>query len=136
MSKLQFIFLIVAVAQNTGNLGMIIEHAHKKAKPIKLTSLANFRRPSASSTKKGFKRIRYRKNISDQTNVSTLYSSNALAAIVPNHATNSSEMFLEKSTAPPKNLCETKPLCSNNQNERSEKMRAMSQIFQKRSHLL
>ena len=30
---------IVAVAQNTGNLGMITEHAHKKAKPVKFTSL-------------------------------------------------------------------------------------------------
>ena len=48
---------IVAVAKNTGNLGMIIEHAHKKAKPVKLTSLANFGRPSGSGTKKGFKRI-------------------------------------------------------------------------------
>ena len=53
----------VAVAQNTGNLGMIIEHAHKKARPVKLTSLANFGRPSGSGTKKGFKRIRNRKNI-------------------------------------------------------------------------
>ena len=54
---------ILAVAQNTGNLGMIIEHAHKKARPVKLTSLANFGRPSGSGTKKGFKRIRNRKNI-------------------------------------------------------------------------
>ena len=109
------------MAQNTGNLGMIIEHAHKKAKPVKLTSLANFGRPSGSDTKKGFKRIRNRKNISDQTNVSTLYPSNALTTIVPDNATNSSEMFLEKSTAPPKNLCKAEPSCSINQNEHKPK---------------
>ena len=43
------------MAQNTGSLGMIIEHAHKKAKPVKLTSLANFGRPSRSGTKRGLK---------------------------------------------------------------------------------
>ena len=32
---------ILAVAQNAGNLGMIVEHAHKKARPVKLTSLFN-----------------------------------------------------------------------------------------------
>ena len=57
---------ILAVAQNTENLGIIIEHADKKARPVKLTSLANFGRPSGSGTKKGFKRIRNQKNISDQ----------------------------------------------------------------------
>ena len=34
---------------------MIIEHAHKKARPVKLTSLANFRRPSGSGAKKNLK---------------------------------------------------------------------------------
>ena len=57
MPKLQLIISlrsdIVAVAQNTWNLGMIIEHAHKKAEPVKLTSLVNFGRPSGSGTKKG-----------------------------------------------------------------------------------
>ena len=109
------------MAQNTGNLGMIIEHGHNKARPVKLTSLANFGRPSGSGAKKGFKRIRNRKNISDQTNVSTLYPSNALAAAVPDYAINSSGMFIEKSTAPPENLCETEPLCSINQNEHKRK---------------
>ena len=101
---------------------MIIEHAHKKAKPVKLTSLANFGRPSRSGTKKGFKRIRNRKNVSDQTNVSTLYTSNTLAPIVPDHATNSSEMFIKKITPPPKTLFyKTEPSCSINQNERYRK---------------
>ena len=50
-----------------------------------------------------------------------VYPSNVLAAIVPDHATNSSEIFLEKSTAPPKNLCETEPSRSINQNERKRK---------------
>ena len=122
--------------QNTGNLGMIIERAHKKVKPVKLKSLANFGRPSESGAKKEFKRIRNRKIFSDQTNVSTLYPSNALAGIVPDYATNSFEMFHIKSTAPPKNLCETEPSCSINQNKRKRKNRAMSQIFQKTSHLL
>ena len=112
---------IVAVAQNTGNLGMIIEHAHKKTKPVKLPSLTNFGRPCGSGTKIEFKRIRNRKNISGQTNVLTLYPSNALAVIVPDHATNSSEMLPEKSTAPPKKLCKTEPLCSINQNECKQK---------------
>ena len=112
---------IVAVAKNTRNLGMIIEHAHKKAKPVKLTSLANFGRPSGSGTKKGFKRILNRKSISDQTNASTLYTSNALEAIVRDHATNASGMYIEKSTPPLKNLCETESSCSINQNERKRK---------------
>ena len=55
---------MVAMAQNTGNLGMILEHAHKKARLVRLTLLANFCRPSGSGTKKGFKRIRNQKNIS------------------------------------------------------------------------
>ena len=41
---------ILAVAQNAGNLGMIVEHAHKKARPVKLTSLFNFGRLSGSGT--------------------------------------------------------------------------------------
>ena len=102
-------------------LRMIIEHAHKKARPVKLTSLANFGRPSGSGTKKGFKRIRNQKNISDQTNASMLYPSNALAAVVPDHAINSSGMFIEKSTALVKNLCETETLCSINQNEHKQR---------------
>ena len=38
------------MAQNAGNLGMIVEHAHKKARPVKLTSLFNFGRLSGSDT--------------------------------------------------------------------------------------
>ena len=34
---------------------MTIEHVHKKPRPVKLTSLANFGRPSGSGTKKGLK---------------------------------------------------------------------------------
>ena len=109
------------MAQNTGNLGMIIEHSHKKAKPVKLTSLANFGRPSGSGTKKMFKRIRNRKNVSDQANASTLYTSNALGAAVRDHETNSSEMLIKKSSPPPKSLCETELSCSINQDERKQK---------------
>ena len=100
---------------------MIIEHAHKKARPVKLTSLANFRRPSGSGAKKKFKSICNQKTISDQTNVLRLYPSNALAAVVPDHAINSSGMFIGKSTALVKNLCETETLCSINQNEHKQK---------------
>lgn len=46
---------MVAMAQNTGNLGMIIEHAHKKARLVRLTLLANFCRPSEVVQKKGLK---------------------------------------------------------------------------------
>ena len=56
MPKLQLIIFALrysSCAQNTWNLGMIIEHAHKKAEPVKLTSLVNFGRPSGSGTKKG-----------------------------------------------------------------------------------
>ena len=57
MSKLQLTlcFHIVAVIQRTGNLRMFIEHAHKKAQPVKLNSLANFGRPTGSGTKKVLK---------------------------------------------------------------------------------
>ena len=87
---------IIAVAHDTGNLEMIIEYAHKK-------------------------RICNQKNILDQTNVSMLYPSNALTAIVPDHATNSFEMFIKESTPPSKKLCETEPSSSINQNERKRK---------------
>ena len=43
------------MAQNTGNLGMIIEHAHKKARLVRLTLLANFCKPSEVVQKKGLK---------------------------------------------------------------------------------
>ena len=69
MSKLRLIFLVLphsSCGTKHWKLRMIIEHAHKKARPVKLTSLANFGRPSGSGTKKGFKRIRNQKNISDQ----------------------------------------------------------------------
>ena len=72
------------------------------------------------AVQKRFKRIRNQKNKLDQTNV-TLYSLNPLAAVVPDNAKYSSEMFLEKSTAPPKNLCETEPSWSVNQNEAKRK---------------
>ena len=99
--------------------------------------MANFGRPSGSGTRKGFKRIRNRKNISSQTNVSTLCTSNALVAIVPDHATNSSEMFLEKSTAPPKNFYETEPLFNINQKEpKQKKWEQWVKYFNKRSKLV
>ena len=69
-------FQVVAVAQNTGNLGMVIEHACKNVQPVKLISLANHGRLSKWGTKKCLKRIR------NQKNASTLYLSKALPAIV------------------------------------------------------
>ena len=72
MSKLQLIFLV----QNTGNLGMVIEHACKNAQPVKLISLANLGWLSKSGTKKGLKRI------CNPKNVSMLYLSKELQAIV------------------------------------------------------
>ena len=77
---------------------MIIEHAHKKAKPVKLKSLANFGRPSGSGTKKGFKRIRNQKNISDPTNVSTLYPSINQNERKPKNEGNESNISKKKSS--------------------------------------
>ena len=82
------------MAQNTRNLGKIVKHAHKKAEPVKLTSLVNFGRPSGSGSKKGFKRIHNQKSISDQ--MYQHYNSNGLGAIVTDHATNISEMLTKK----------------------------------------
>ena len=48
---------VVAVAEDTRNLGIIIKHAYKNAQPVKLTSLANFGKPSGTGTKNGFKKI-------------------------------------------------------------------------------
>ena len=55
---------------------MVIEHACKNAQPVKLISLANLGRLSKSGTKKGLKRI------CNPKNVSMLYLSKALQAIV------------------------------------------------------
>ena len=48
---------VVAVAEDTRNLGIIIKHAYKNAQPVKLTSLANFGRPSGTGTENDFKKI-------------------------------------------------------------------------------
>ena len=71
-------FHVAAVAQNTGNLGMVIEHAYKNAQPVKLISLADLSRLSNSGTKKGLKRIRNRKKCMNALSFKSTFSNSLI----------------------------------------------------------
>ena len=141
MPKLQLIFLVLPYSScgtKHWKFGNDYRACPQKAKPVKLTSLANFGRPSRSGTKRGLKDFVIEKIFQiRQMHHRFTHQTPLEQQFEIMHATNSSEMHIEKSKPLAKKLCETESQCFINQNERKRKNEGIeSSILKKKPSAL